>query len=218
MAVGEPLSDLVDLCGHVAVSLTTQFEAAYRALLSGRGGVVRKALALLSAFSVGVGGAIPGQVLAQQSVPVAAITGAARPIDPIVLATFKAYPAGGTALTERIRLLLLQSNYLANDVARAITRNGVLNPRQRAAGQEGLAQALSRLGAERPPPPSSDPGEADPSGLPAAPGGLVDQVPPTAAGAGLSDAQWTAIVGGLAIGGGALGFGIYELTKKVSPN
>jgi hypothetical protein len=156
--------------------------------------------------------------LAQQNVPVAAVTGSARAIDPIVLATFKAYPAGGPALTDRIRLLLLQNNYLANDVARAITQNKLLNPRQRAAGEEGLAQALSRLGAVTPPPPSPPTGPEDPSAPPAVPAGLVDQVPPAATDAGLSGTQWAAIVGGLAIGGGALGFGIYELTKKVSPN
>jgi hypothetical protein len=191
---------------------------------------MRKALALLSAFSVGVAGAIPGPVFAQQGVAAAGGAAAARPIDPIVLATFKAYPAGGPLLTDRIRLLLLQNNYLANDVARAITQNGLLSPRQRAAGEQGLAEALSRLGvtaAQQPPPPSAP--DLDPGGsLTTPPGsnGLVDQVPPAATDAGLSGAQWAALVGALALGGGALGFGIYETSKKtttpvtkpVSPN
>src|ERR1700693_4929492 len=99
---------------------------------------MRKALAVLSAFSVGVAGAIPGPVFAQ-SVPVAAATVPARPIDPIVLETFKAYRGGGPALTERIRVLLLQNNYLSGDVARAITTKGLLNPAQRAAAEQGLA-------------------------------------------------------------------------------
>ena len=188
---------------------------------------MRKMLALLTAFSVGVVGTIPVPVFAQQA---AAVAAAVRPIDPLVLATFNAYRAGGPALTERIRTLILQSNNLASDVARAITTNGLLNPRQRAAGQDGLVQALSRLGAtpEQLQPvgptggPDSVPGVVA-NGPPAAPGGLVDQVP-AAAGAGLSDAQWVALAGALGIGGGALGFGLYEATKKkpvttpVSPN
>jgi hypothetical protein len=189
---------------------------------------MRKALALLSAFSVGVAGVIPVSVFAQQGAAAAPVAAAARPIDPVVLAAFKAYPAGGPLLTDRIRLLLLQNNYLANDVARAVTTNGLLNPRQRAAGEQGLAEALSRLGVTgqlQPPAPASPP-DLDPGGSLAGTNGLVNQVPPAATDAGLSDAQWAALVAGLAIGGGALGFGIYETTKKttaqvtkpVSPN
>jgi hypothetical protein len=181
---------------------------------------MRKALALLSAFSVGLVGTIPVTAFAQQGVAAAPVAASARPIDPIVLATFKAYPAGGPLLTDRIRLLLLQNNYLANDVARAITTNGLLNPRQRAAGEQGLAEALSRLGAtaeQAPIPPSGpqlDPGAPQPG--PSVPNGLVDQVPPAAADAGLSGAQWAALVGGLAIGGAALGIGLYEANKKTT--
>jgi hypothetical protein len=186
---------------------------------------MRKALAVLSAFSVGVAGAIPGPVFAQQGAPVAQITVPVRPIDPVVLETLKAYRAGGPALSERIRLLLLQNNYLSGDVARAITTKGLLNPAQRAAAEQGLADALTRLGvnAQQPPPAltSSQPDpsgpQAGPNGPGAIPSGLMNQVP-AAAGVGLSDAQWVALVGALAVGGGALGFGIYEVTKKVSPN
>jgi hypothetical protein len=188
---------------------------------------MRKALALLSAFSVAVVGTIPIPALAQQGVVAAPVAAAVRPIDPIVLATFKAYPAGGPLLTDRVRLLLLQNNYLANDVARAITTNGLLNARQRAAGEQGLAEALSRLGAtaQQAPIPPSGP-QLDPSAPQPGPSGLVDQVPPAAADAGLSGAQWAAVVGALAIGGAALGVGIYEadkktttpVTKPVSPN
>ena len=66
--------------------------------------------------------------------------------DPIVLATFKAYPDGGQALSDRVRVLILQNNYLATDVARAIKTDGLLGPAQRAATEKGLAEALSRLG------------------------------------------------------------------------
>ena len=189
---------------------------------------MRKMLALLTAFSVGVVGTIPVPVFAQQA---AAVAAAARPIDPLVLATFNAYRAGGPALAERIRTLILQSNNLASDVARAITTNGLLNPRQRAAGQDGLVQALSRLGATpeqlQPVGPTGGPDSVPAvvaNGPPAAPGGLVDQVPSGAGLGGLSDGQWVAIVTALAVGGGALGVGIYETTKKkpvttpVSPN
>ena len=60
--------------------------------------------------------------------------------------TFKAYPDGGQALTDRIRLLLLQNKYLAGDVVRAIKADGLLTPAQRTAAEKGLAEALSRLG------------------------------------------------------------------------
>ena len=183
---------------------------------------MRKTLALLTAVSVGVSGALPVPVFAQQ-LALAPVAGPAAPIDPIVLETFKAYRGGGQALTERIRLLLLQNNYLTADVARAIATKGLLNPAQRAAGEQGLADALSRLGAQQPPPAPAPTGALDPAaGGPVVPGGLVDQVPPAlppaAADAGLSDGQWVALVGALGIGGGALGFGLYEAHKKVSPN
>jgi hypothetical protein len=210
---------LVNTCGYVGKCLTHRVVAFYRDISGVVGDVVRKALAVLSAFSVGVAGAIPVPVVAQQTVAAAAVTAPARPIDPIVLETFKAYRAGGQALTERIRLLVLQNNYLSGDVARAITTKGLLNPAQRAAAEQGLADALTRLGAataqQLPPAPT---GGLDPSGPPAVPSGLVDQVPPAAADAGLSGGQWAALVGALAVGGGALGFGLYEVTKKVSPN
>jgi hypothetical protein len=187
---------------------------------------MHKTLVLVTAFSVGVASAFPGPVFAQQTMALAAVTAAKPAIDPIVLATLKAYPKGGAALTDRIRLLLLQNNYLTGDVARAVTQQGLLNPLQRAAAQEGMSQALSQLGAtpQQPPPtpppggPDSVPvaGPSDPGA--AAPGGLVDQVPGAGFGAGLSDAQWVALVGVLGIGGGALGFGLYETQKKVSPN
>ena len=150
---------------------------------------MRKTLALLTAFSVGVAGTIPVPVFAQQRVAAAApVTAPAAAIDPIVLATFKAYPDGGQALTDRIRVLILQNNYLASDVARAIKANGLLAPAQRVAAEKGLAEALSRLGVT------------------------------AQAAEGLSAAQWAALVTTLGIGGGALGFGVYEVTKKVSPN
>jgi hypothetical protein len=181
---------------------------------------MRKSVALLTALSVGVSGAIPVPVFAQQ-LALAPVAAPAAPIDPIVLETFKAYHAGGPALTERIRLLLLQNNYLTGDVARAIATKGLLNPAQRAAGEQGLADALTRLGAagQQPPPPAPT-GAPDPdaSGPPVVPGGLVDQVPPAVADAGLSDGQWAALAGVVGIGGGALGFGLYEAHKKVSPN
>jgi hypothetical protein len=81
----------------------------------------------------------------------------------------------------------LQNNYLASDVARAIKADGLLTSAQRAAVEKGLAEALGRLGVT-----------AQEAG-------------------GLTGAQWAALVTTLAVGGGALGFGIYEVTKKVSP-
>jgi hypothetical protein len=150
---------------------------------------MRRTLALLTAFSVGAAGAIPVPVFAQQRVAAAPVTAPVAAIDPIVLSTFKAYPNGGHALTDRVRVLILQNNYLASDVARAIKTDGLLGPAQRAATEKGLAEALSRLGVT-----------AQEEGL-----------------GGLSGAQWGALVTTLAVGGGALGFGIYEVTKKVSP-
>jgi len=143
----------------------------------------------MRAFSVGVAGAIPVSVFAQQRVAVAPAVESAplAAIDPIVLATFRAYPDGGQTLTDRVRVLILQNNYLASDVARAIKADGLLTSAQRAAVEKGLAEALSRLGVT-----------AQEAG-------------------GLTGAQWAALVTTLAVGGGALGFGIYEVTKKVSP-
>jgi|HubBroStandDraft_6_1064221.scaffolds.fasta_scaffold862084_2 hypothetical protein len=148
---------------------------------------MRRTLALLTAFSVGVSGTIPVSVFAQERVAAAPVTAPAAAIDPIVLATFKAYPDGGQALTDRVRVLILQNNYLASDVARAIKANGLLAPAQRVAAEKGLAEAMSRLG-------------------------VTAQEE-----AGLSGAQWAALVTTLAVGGGALGLGVYEVTKKVSP-
>src|ERR1700683_1626756 len=149
---------------------------------------MRRTWALVTAFSVGVAGAIPVPVFAQQRVAAAPATAPAAAIDPIVLATFKAYPDGGQALTDRIRVLILQNNYLATAIARAIKTDGRVGPAQRAATEKGLAEALSRLG-------------------------VTAQEE-----AGLSGAQWAALVTTLGIGGGALGVGLDEVTKKVSPN
>jgi hypothetical protein len=210
----------VNRCGYVGIGLTSRVVAPYRATLVVVGVAMRRTLALLTAFSVGVAGTLPVPVFAQQSLALAAVPAPTPSIDPIVLETFKAYRAGGQALTERIRLLLLQNNYLAGDVARAIATKGLLNPAQRAAGEQGLADALTRLGANVQQLPPTTPAvgpELDPNAPPPTPSGLVDQAS-TGFGAGLSDTQWVALVGALGVGGGALGFGIYEATKKVSPN
>jgi hypothetical protein len=153
---------------------------------------MRRVLAALTACAVGLADTIPVPVFAQQAVAAApAVASApAATIDPIVLATFRAYPDGGQALTDRIRVLVLQNNYLAGDVARAIKANGLLVPTQRTAAEQGLAEALSRLGVTA-----------------QAAGG----------GTGLTGEQWTAILTVLSVGGGMLGFGIYEISKKNNP-
>ena len=130
---------------------------------------------------------LPAPVFAQERV--AATQGVesapVATIDQIVLATFKAYPDGGQPLTDRIRVLILQNNYLAGDVARAIKANGLLAPAQRVAGEKGLAEALSRLGVTA-----------------QVAGGLTSE---------------PAIVAALAVGGGMLGFGLYEINKNNNP-
>jgi hypothetical protein len=151
---------------------------------------MRRALAVLTACAVGLAGTVPVPVFAQQRVAAAPVVTSAPviAIDPIVLATFRAYPDGGQALTDRIRVLVLQNNYLAGDVARAIKAEGLLAPTQRTAAETGLAQALSQLGVT----------------AQAAPGGLTGE-------------QWTAILAALAVGGGMLGFGLYEIHKNNNP-
>jgi hypothetical protein len=81
----------------------------------------------------------PGWAFAAASLP-AGVT-----IDPVVAATFDAFPNGGPELSDRIRDLILQNNNFAADVARAL-EYGDLSPEQRAAAEKGLAEALTRLG------------------------------------------------------------------------
>jgi len=126
---------------------------------------------------------------------------AVRSINPVVLQTFQAFPNGGPALAERIRLLILQNNDLASDVARAITTNGFLTPAQREAAAQGLDDALRRLGVggQNPEPAAAPPDSGD-SGL-------------------LGNAQWLAFIAALAAAGGLVA---YEATRPkssaVSPN
>jgi hypothetical protein len=67
-------------------------------------------------------------------------------IDPVVVATVKAFPAGGQTLTDRIMMLVLQDNNRAADVARYLMSREVLSAPQREAVEKGLAEALKRLG------------------------------------------------------------------------
>ncbi len=109
---------------------------------------LRKTLSLLTAGAMLTASIPSGVVFAQDRVAAASVgaTVPAAPISPVVLATLKAFPNGGQALTDRIRLLILQNNDLARDVARAIKANGLLTAAQREAAEKGLAEALSRLG------------------------------------------------------------------------
>jgi hypothetical protein len=67
-------------------------------------------------------------------------------IDPVVVATIKAFPAGGQALADRIMMLVLQDNGRGADVARYLMSREVLSAPQREAVEKGLAEALKRLG------------------------------------------------------------------------
>jgi hypothetical protein len=58
-----------------------------------------------------------------------------------VLAIIKAFPAGGQALTDRIRMLILQNNDFAAEVAKCLTSREMLSAAQREAVERGLAEA-----------------------------------------------------------------------------
>jgi|GEM_PF-4543414 hypothetical protein len=107
---------------------------------------MRKTVSLLTAVAMLSVSIPPVSVFAQDRVATASPAVSAAPISPVVLATLKAFPNGGQALTDRIRLLILQNNDLASDVARAIRANGLLTTAQREATEKGLAEALTRLG------------------------------------------------------------------------
>jgi hypothetical protein len=111
-------------------------------------GTMRKIVWPLIAMAMLTASVPPASVFAQERVA-AVPTGdraPARTINPVVLATLKAFPRGGQTLTDRIRLLVIQNNDLASDVARAIRAKGLLTAAQRAAAEKGLAEALARLG------------------------------------------------------------------------
>ena len=79
-------------------------------------------------------------------------------IDPVVVATIKAFPSGGQALTDRIRVLVLQDNDRAADVAKYLTSRELMSASQREAVEKGLAEALTRLGIYAQVPDGIDPG------------------------------------------------------------
>jgi hypothetical protein len=79
-------------------------------------------------------------------------------IDPLVVATIKAFPSGGQALTDRIMTLVLLNNDRAADVAKYLTSREVLSAPQRDAVEKGLAEALARLGVYAQAPVGIDPG------------------------------------------------------------
>lgn len=66
-------------------------------------------------------------------------------INPVVVATFQAFPNGGQELSDRCTALILQNNELSADVARYL-EYGNLSAAQRAAAEKCLAEALRRLG------------------------------------------------------------------------
>jgi hypothetical protein len=105
---------------------------------------MRKVIVAVTALATALSAAFPvpgsAQAVSARSTPAAAT------IDPVVVATIKAFPSGGQALVDRIRMLVLQNNDLAADVARCLTSREVLSAPQREAVEKGLAEALSRLG------------------------------------------------------------------------
>jgi hypothetical protein len=102
--------------------------------------VMRKIIVIATALATALSAISPTAGWAQA---VSAPAGAT--INPVVVATFNAFPDGGQELTDRIRDLILQNNDFAADVARYL-QYGNLTDAQRAAAEKGLAEALSRLG------------------------------------------------------------------------
>jgi hypothetical protein len=130
------------------------------------------------------------QNLASQSGTASTTTDFSK-INPVVVATFKAFPTGGQALTERIRGLILQNNDLAADVARYLRSSAILGAAQREAAEKGLAEALSRLGI------------------------LAQDATPTSTG---PSTEFLAVITGLAAIGGLAGYVAKQNKTTVSPN
>ncbi len=137
---------------------------------------MRNTVAFLTAVAMFSASMPPVSVFAQDRVATANAGVSVAPISPVVLATLKAFPNGGQALTDHIRLLVLQNNDLATDVARAIKAGGLLTKAQREAAEKGLAEALARLGV-----------------MAEAPGALTP-------------AQWAALLAALAAAGGLIAY------------
>ncbi len=152
---------------------------------------MRKKVALLTAVAMFSASMPPVSVFAQDRVATANAGVSVASINPVVLATLKAFPNGGQVLTDRIRLLVLQNNDLAADVARAIKAGGLLTKAQREAAEKGLAEALARLGVM--------------AQVPEEPGG------PTAV-------QWAVFLAALAAAGGLAAYEATHKTSGVSPN
>jgi hypothetical protein len=114
---------------------------------------MRKMIVYVVAASVGFCAVAPVPGYAQV---VATPSGVSSKVDPVVVATFSAFPNGGQALTDRIRTLILQNNDLASDVARYLRDRSTLSTEQREAAEKGLAQALNKLGVYAQTEPSND--------------------------------------------------------------
>jgi|SRR4051812_12039044 hypothetical protein len=147
---------------------------------------MRKIVAIATAVITMMSAMMPGYA---QSV--AARSGSTKAdVNPVLVATFKAFPSGGQALTDRIRTLILQNNDVATDLARYLRSTAVLSAGQREAAEKALAEALSRLGI------------------------FAQAAPPTG-----GNSEWLAVLAGLAAAGG-LGAYVAAKNQhsSVSPN
>jgi hypothetical protein len=148
---------------------------------------MRKIVAIATALATMMSAVVPGYA---QSV--AARSGPAKAeVNPVLVATFKAFPNGGQALTDRIRTLILQNNDVAPGLARYLRSTAVLSAGQRDAAEKALAEALSRLG-------------------------IFAQAAPPSTG---FNSEWLAVIAGLAAVGG-LGAYVASRNQNssVSPN
>lgn len=161
---------------------------------------MRKTVALLTAVAMFSASIPPVSVFAQDRVATANAGVSVASISPVVLATLKAFPNGGQALTDRIRLLILQNNDLASDVARAIKAGGLLTKAQRQAAEKGLAEALVHLGVM-----AQEPQQPQQPQEPQEPGGLTA-------------VQWAIFLAALAAAGGLAAYEATHKTSTVSPN
>jgi hypothetical protein len=103
---------------------------------------MRKIVAIATAVVTMMSAMMPGYA---QSV--AARSGSTKAnVNPVLVATFKAFPSGGQALTDRIRTLILQNNDVATDLARYLRSTAVLSAGQREAVEEGFGGGAEPVG------------------------------------------------------------------------
>src|SRR5205823_12656678 len=107
---------------------------------------MRSVIAVTTAAAMLMAGFPTVPAFAQNTVLPVKLETTTKPVNPAILAMFKAFPQGGEELSNRIADFVVNNRKLAPELANYVVYNPGVVKAQKIAAERGVAMALERLG------------------------------------------------------------------------